>query len=86
MMIFDRMTPALLTPRQAAEVLRVSEKTLQRIRGRGLPYVMPSPGKILYRAADIVSLSRRFPHRARRNRPYLSSCQDGPDCPWLARP
>jgi excisionase family DNA binding protein len=45
--------PALLTPAEAAARLQVSEKTLRRLRDRGLRYVMLSAGSIRYRAEDL---------------------------------
>ncbi len=47
--------PALLTPAEAAARLKVSEKTLRRLRDRGLRYVMLSAGSIRYKAEDLVA-------------------------------
>ncbi|WP_370656149.1 helix-turn-helix domain-containing protein [Paracoccus wurundjeri] len=47
------MAGALLTPDEAADMLRVSTKTLQRLRGRGLPYVMITNQTIRYRPDDL---------------------------------
>lgn len=47
--------PALLTPTQAAEVLGVGTKTLERWRstGDGPRFVKLSPGTVRYRAVDL---------------------------------
>ena len=48
-------TAALLTPRQAAEILGLAEPTLRRWRheGRGPAFVKLSPSVVRYRAADV---------------------------------
>lgn len=43
----------LLTPDEAAATLRVSTKTLRRLRDRGLRYVMLTGGTIRYRTDDL---------------------------------
>ncbi|WP_084697134.1 helix-turn-helix domain-containing protein [Paracoccus marcusii] len=49
------MPPLLWTPDEAAAYLKVSQKTLQRLRNRGLPYVMISSGTIRYRPDDLTT-------------------------------
>jgi hypothetical protein len=46
------ITP-LLRPSEAAQVLGVCEKTLQKCRARGLRYVTVTNGAIRYRADDL---------------------------------
>lgn len=46
---------ALLTPAEAAAQLNVSEKTLRRLRDRGLRYVMLSAGSIRYKPDDLAA-------------------------------
>lgn len=47
------MSKQLLTPDEAADHLRVSEKTLRRMRSQGLPYIALTSGTIRYRAEDL---------------------------------
>ncbi|MFN3314798.1 MAG: helix-turn-helix domain-containing protein [Hyphomonas sp.] len=49
------MQPVLWTPNEAAAYLKVSHKTLQRLRNRGLPFVMLTSGTIRYRADDLTN-------------------------------
>ena len=49
------MSDQLLTPDEAAGFLRVSTKTLQRLRNRGLPFVMLTSGTIRYKQQDLTS-------------------------------
>ncbi|WP_412174816.1 helix-turn-helix domain-containing protein [Albidovulum marisflavi] len=44
----------LLTPDEAAAELKISTKTLRRLRDRGLRYVMLTSGTIRYRADDLA--------------------------------
>ena len=46
---------ALLTPAEAAAQLNISEKTLRRLRDRGLRYVMLSAGSIRYKPDDLAA-------------------------------
>ena len=46
--------PALLTATEAAALLHISTKTLQRLRSRGLPFVLVSAGTIRYRPDDVA--------------------------------
>ncbi|WP_084621166.1 helix-turn-helix domain-containing protein [Paracoccus aminophilus] len=48
-------TLTLLTPAEAARALRISTKTLQRLRNRGLPFVMLTSGTIRYRPDDLTN-------------------------------
>ncbi|WP_175482078.1 helix-turn-helix domain-containing protein [Gemmobacter aquatilis] len=44
-----------MTPDEAAALLRVSTKTLRRLRDKGLPYVMLTSGTIRYKPEDLTS-------------------------------
>ena len=48
------MPPLLWTPDEAAADLKVFHKTLQRLRNRGLPYVMISSGTCRYCPDDLT--------------------------------
>ncbi|WP_422386286.1 helix-turn-helix domain-containing protein [Paracoccus sulfuroxidans] len=60
----------LMTAEEAAGMLRVSTKTLQRLRTRGLPFVMLTPGTIRYRKDDIDAYLQEHTecHTARKAR------------------
>ena len=47
----------VMTTKQAAEYLQISERTLQRWRdeGRGPKYIQPEPKVIRYRESDITA-------------------------------
>ncbi|OOY03233.1 hypothetical protein BMI87_18165 [Thioclava sp. F28-4] len=51
--------PRLLTPREAADRLRVSTKTLRRLRASGLPFITLTSGSIRYDARDLADFVGR---------------------------
>ncbi|PVE47216.1 helix-turn-helix domain-containing protein [Pararhodobacter aggregans] len=64
-----RTAPELLTPDEAAGILRVSTKTLRRMRNRGLSFVMLTSGTIRYRLDDLTRfIEGQTCHTARKAR------------------
>jgi excisionase family DNA binding protein len=63
-----------LTEAEAAERLRVSQRTLRALRSKGMiRYVRPSPRKVFYKPEDVAEYLER------------ATCQDNPPCPSTNR-
>jgi len=62
----------LLTPEEAASILRICERTLRKLRKRGqIPYVTFGVRKILYRAEDVEAFIGESVRRAPSERQRL---------------